>query len=244
MELEEYRLMFELEETHWWYRGLHNLLFSSIRGIFNEQRKISILDAGCGTGFILKHLSKYGISFGIDISDTAIAYCRERGLTRIARASISCLPFRDESFDLIISTDVFYHMAVENDNEAISEIYRVLRRGGILIVNLPAHNYLKRNHDKKVHTRHRYTRMELDYKLQSNNFKIIKISYRNIFSFLLIFLFKLLHANMTHKEDYTCLKAVWNPLNLVLYSFLRFENLLLRRINIPFGSSIFCISKR
>ncbi len=158
MELEAYKLMYELEETHWWYRGLHDLLFSSIQNAFPERRNLNILDAGCGTGFVLGCLNKYGVSFGVDISEVALRYCRERGLSRIAKASVSSLPFGDSSFDLVVSNDVLYHKAVEDDNQAIDEIYRVLRKEGVLIINLPAHDYLKRGHDEVVHTRHRYTK--------------------------------------------------------------------------------------
>jgi len=244
VELEEYRLMFGLEETHWWYRGLHNLLFSSIQKLFRKRQKISILDAGCGTGFILKRLNEYGISFGIDISEVALRYCQMRGLERVIKASISELPFHDESFDLVISTDVFYHKAVEDDNKAINEISRVLKKQGILIINLPAHDCLRRRHDEKVHTRHRYTKKELYNKLQNSNFKIVKISYRNMFSFPILLFLKLIISSRMHKITYTEVKNVWNPINSILYGFLKIENLLLKNVSIPFGTSIFCISKR
>ncbi|MCK4325440.1 class I SAM-dependent methyltransferase [bacterium] len=243
MELEEYKSMFDLEEEHWWYRGLRKLLLSSIQELFKDGQKINILDAGCGTGFNLKCLKQYGISFGIDISGVALRCCQRRELSRIAKASVLELPFSDGLFDLVVSTDVLYHKAVEDDNRAINEISRVLKKGGILIVNLPAHNYLRRKHDQMIHTRHRYTRNELRYKLQKNKFKIIKISYRNAFSFFILFFLKLI-SKKNHKRTYTDLKAVCNPINSLLYSFLALENSLLKRINIPFGTSIFCISRK
>lgn len=243
MELEEYKSMYELEDTHWWYRGLHDLLFSEVRRIFCEKGRIDILDAGCGTGLTLKGLSRYGNSFGIDISETALNYCQMRGLKRIVEASTLELPFRDGSFDLVVSADVLYHKKVKNDSGAIKEIYRVLKKGGILIINLPAHDYLRRRHDEAVHTRHRYTRGELFSKLMGSKFKIIRISYRNAFSFFVLLFLKLI-GRKTYKKTYADIKAVSVPINSLLYSFLRIENSLLKRINIPFGTSIFCISKK
>lgn len=243
MESEAYKLMYELEEKHWWYRGLRDLLFSSIQNAFRERRNINILDAGCGTGFALGGLNSYGASFGIDISETALRYCHERGLNRIARASVSALPFSDGSFDLVVSTDVLYHKAVEDDDQAIGEIYRVLRKEGLLIVNLPAHEYLKRGHDEAVHTRHRYTKAELCHKLRKSKFKIIKISYRNAFSYFILLILKLV-SNKIAKEGNTGLKKMWHPVNSALYFFLKAENLLLKIADIPFGTSIFCISKK
>lgn len=243
MEIEEYRLMFELEETHWWYRGLHDLLFSTIQGIFNERRDIRILDAGCGTGFILRRLDRYKATFGIDISEIALRYCRQRGLDRIARSSVSVLPFPDEVFDLIISTDVVYHKQVKNDIAAINEIYRVLKKEGFVIINLPAHDYLRRAHDERVHTRHRYAMNELRNKLEKCGLKVMKISYRNAFSFPALLLSKLINKD-SRRKTYTDMKFVIAPINLLLYSILKMENLVLKGSNIPFGTSIFCISKK
>lgn len=243
MELEEYKLMYELEEIHWWYRGLRNLLFSSVNKYFQDQRRISVLDAGCGTGYNLKYLDKYGSSFGIDISETAIGYCQERGLKKIAKASISTLPFREESFDLVVSTDVLYHRAVKDDTESINEIYRVLKKGGILIINLPAHNYLRRTHDDRVHTRHRYTINELLHKIEGSDFKPIKMSYRNSFLYPAVLISSLIN-NGKSKNISSDLKKVTCPINSILYGLLKIENSLIEKIKLPFGTSIFCIAQK
>lgn len=243
MEKEEYRLMYELEETHWCFRGLHDLVFSTIQKIFGTGGKISILDAGCGTGFTLKCLNRYGTAFGVDISDIALGYCRQRGLDRILKASVSSLPFSDNSFDLVVSTEVLYHKWVRDDNRAIKEIYRVLKKGGILIVTSPAHDYLKRRHDEAVHTRHRYTKWELGGKLEASGFRITKITYRNAFTFPLLILLKLMVREKGNKT-YADVKAVWGPLNSLFYKFLTIENFLLKKINMPFGTSVFCVSKK
>ncbi len=58
MELEEYRTMFEAEDKHWWYKVLHELLFSEVKKVLGNRLNSTILDAGCGTGFILKNLNK------------------------------------------------------------------------------------------------------------------------------------------------------------------------------------------
>lgn len=243
MEIEEYRLMFDLEETHWWYHGLHDLIFASIQKAFNDKSKINILDAGCGTGYVLQCLKKYGPSFGIDISETALQYCQLRNLNKISQATILKLPFRDESFDLLVSTDVLYHKKVLEDAQAINEMHRILKKNGILIINLPAFDNLRRSHDERVHTRHRYTKNEVYQKLKKNNFKIIKITYRNTFLFPILLL-SMFANKKTSKKTYTGLKPLPNPINTLLYSFLRLENALLKNFNFPFGLSIYCVSKK
>lgn len=240
MEPEEYRLMYELEETHWWYRGLHDLVFSTIKKIIDKEKRLKILDVGCGTGFVLKKLSKYGVAFGVDISDIALGYCRKRGLHNIKKAAVSNIPFRDNEFDLVISLDVLYHKQVGDDILALKEMRRVLKKGGKLIVNLPAHNYLWRGHDDRVHTRNRYFRAELYNKLRVCKFEILKITYRNA----LLFIILLISGIFLQKNTSSDLRPTSQAINKGLYLLLKVENFLMRFINMPFGSSIFCIVRR
>lgn len=242
MERDEYRLMYELEERHWWYAGLHELLLSTIREISGNVRTLKILDAGCGTGFMLKGLERFGNAFGIDISETALEYCRRRGLRRVARSSVTALPFADESYDVVLSADVLYHRDVGDDRRALSEIHRVLKKGGVLVMHVPAYEHLRRGHDERVHTRHRYTSGELSEKIRRNGFDLVKMNYRNSFLFLPFFILSLLersrhaaHSDLTH---------VAGPLNAFLLKLIRIENCLVKKVNMPFGSSLFCIAKK
>lgn len=244
MEIEEYGRMFELEEKHWWYKGLHDLIFSSIEELYPYQKNLNILDSGCGTGFILKWLNKFDLPFGIDISETALEYCKKRDLRCITRASVLELPFSDESFDLIISADVFYHKAVKDDIRAINETYRVLKNKGYLIVNVPANNYLWRSHDNMVHTQHRYAKDELCTKLTANRFKVMKISYRSMILLPIVLLLKLVNNKREKDMCRSDLKYVLGPFNSFLFYLLKIENLLLKQVDIPFGTSIFCISRK
>ena len=70
--------MYELESTHWWFRSLHELVL----GYLDKSRKknINILDAGCGTGRLMFQMKSLGEITGFDFRDTALSYCRKRGL--------------------------------------------------------------------------------------------------------------------------------------------------------------------
>lgn len=243
MNTEEYKFLYDLEDKHWLYMGLRDLLMRQIREHFKIGAKVMILDAGCGTGYNLKCLESFGESVGLDINDNAIAYCRKRGINRLAQASILEMPFKDGSFDLVVSTDVLYHNSVENDLKALNEISRVLKKGGLLILNLPAHDYLKREHDENVHTRHRYERNEVLQKLKENNFNVIKASYRNAVSFPLLLLAGLINRIFRGELD-TGLRAVPKPVNSAMYFLLKIENILLKAVDIPFGVSVFCLARK
>ena len=160
MDISEYKNIFENEESHFFYVGNHNMVLSLVKRYLKPGKEIRILDAGCGTGLLAKKLEKFGVVTGIDISPEAILYAKKRGI-RAIKASVTKLPFKDETFDLVVSIDVLYHQNVENDLNALGEFKRVLKPNGILIVKVPAYNWLRGSHDIVVHTKHRYTLEEL-----------------------------------------------------------------------------------
>ena len=97
----EYRRMYEAEETQWWYAGMRALsramLEAPLRSLAGGGRRLSILDAGCGTGRNLALFAPWGRAVGVDLSKDALAFCRERGVPA-ARAGLLALPFAESSF--------------------------------------------------------------------------------------------------------------------------------------------------
>src|SRR5476651_1384844 len=114
MQPAEYAVMFRVEETHWWYRALHQLIFEMLERELPNWRDKAILDAGCGTGAILKRLGNPAKNIGIDLAPEAIALCKERGLDNVRQEDICALPFADDSFDAVISSSVLYHEWVKD----------------------------------------------------------------------------------------------------------------------------------
>src|SRR5437870_1781546 len=78
---DEYRVMFEIEDDYWWYRGLRELIKNLLAQYAPARATLPmILDVGCGTGANLKLLQSYGNAIGVDISEQAIGFCRARGI--------------------------------------------------------------------------------------------------------------------------------------------------------------------
>jgi ubiquinone/menaquinone biosynthesis C-methylase UbiE len=87
-----------------------------------------VLEAGCGTGMILKEVAPRATSaVGVDLSPGMLATARARGL-RVVHASVTDLPFPDGGFDVAYSFKVLAH--VERIERALSELARVVRPGG------------------------------------------------------------------------------------------------------------------
>ena len=188
MEGEQYDLMFAQEEQHWWYVGMRRISTALLerrlpRVADATGRPLEILDAGCGSGGMTRYLQRFGRVTGIDLAPEAVSLAKQRGLTQLARSSVGAMPFRDGAFDVVTSFDVLYHLNVNDDRAALSEIHRVLRPGGIALIRLPAFDWIRRAHDDVVHTRHRYTRDELSGKLDDVGLLVEHATYANFLLF-------------------------------------------------------------
>ena len=88
-----------------------------------------ILDVGCGMGGLVHEFSSRGFDvLGLDPSRKAIDYCRENCSGSFETGSVLRLPFEDQSFDTVVSTDCLEHLAEDDLPLAIREIARVARR--------------------------------------------------------------------------------------------------------------------
>src|SRR5206468_4219676 len=172
MQPNEYKTMFRVEGTHWWYGALHRLIFQALEAELPGWREKEILDVGCGTGAILKQLGNPEKNVGIDLAPEAISFCRQRGLDNVRQGAIGALPFADASFDAVICSSVLYHQWVGDIAGAVREFYRILRPGGLLLVNVPAFGFLHSAHDDAVMTARRFRISEIRALLLENSFTI------------------------------------------------------------------------
>lgn len=244
MEPDEYETIARVEDKHWWYRGMAAislaLLAPPIRTLVKQTGKSArILDAGCGPGGMFKHLRSFGSPLGFDIHPLAIQFAKQEA--PVVQASVERLPFKNGSFQLVTSFDVLYHLDVSDDRRALAEFCRVLEPGGLLLVRVPAFEWLRGAHDKQVHTRKRYTAIELADRLGKAGFNLIRLTYANFFLLPLIFLRRHLQATATVTTDAELPAA---PINMVLESILLLESRLISRISLPIGVSLFALARK
>lgn len=247
MEKEEYRKHFELEEQFWWFVGKREIIKAILESCkIKKNGESTFLDIGCGTGINLKIFQEYFNSFGCDLSDEAIHFCKKRNLKKIAKSNAEELPFNDEKFDIVTLLDVLYHKNVHSDINVLREAKRVLKKNGYLIITDSAFNFLLSRHDIAFHTRERYTKENLRNKLTENSFFILKLSYFNFFLFPIILsvrIFERLALNKNNKPE-SDLKPINSVFNKILIHILRMEAFLIRYLNFPFGSSLLCLAKK
>ena len=238
-----YPILFRVEQSHWWHIGRRKILAGFVEEICRDvtDRRPRILDVGCGTGANLLMLSKYGNAEGVDISEDALAFCRERGLDKVRLGAGEELPYDDGTFDLVTAFDVVEHM--DDDLAGLSEMRRVLRPDGRVLLFVPTFMFLWGLQDDVSNHRRRYRLSELRRVLERAGFEIERTTYANITFFLPILLIRKL-MRLTGIKAATENNINVTALNGVLGKLFGMEGRILKYMNLPFGVSGLCVARR
>jgi ubiquinone/menaquinone biosynthesis C-methylase UbiE len=247
MRPQEHDIMRSVEDHYWWYQALRQHVAASINP---ATANFSLLDAGCGTGGMLATLrEKFPEAelTGIDASDQAVDLTAGRQLgARLMAASVNEIPFPADSFDFVVSLDVWSHAGVD-DALAAHETHRVLRPQGKLILNLAALEFLKGAHDKAVDVVRRYNRLQVRTLLEGAGFEIERLTYWNATLLPPIALvrwlsrMRLARAPAEARSDFRPLPG---PINTVLRGVAALELSASRHLSLPFGTSVFAVARK
>jgi ubiquinone/menaquinone biosynthesis C-methylase UbiE len=126
------------------FRGLEAILHrwreKSLLKLWQKyHRGEKLLDAGCGTGLMLRHFPK--ASIGLDINPRNLKKAKIHApQAKLVLGDIEKIPFKNNSFSTIVCTEVLEHLP--KPEVAIKEIFRVLEKGGLLIGSVPAKNLI------------------------------------------------------------------------------------------------------
>ena len=245
MEPEQYEVMFRREDRHWWYAGMRAAALALLRQELAGRQGLRILDAGCGTGGTTIRLREFGDVYGADLHWEALGPASSRRLGgRLAQASVERLPFASSSFDVVTSFEVLYHLGVGSDDTALAEFGRVLRPGGLLLLRLPGHDWLRGQHDRLVHTRRRYTVAEVRGKLARTGFRVEYATWANSALFLPAAVKRLLDGiGPAQSEE----PDLWMPpavVNSALQRMVAAEGTAFtRRMPLPIGLSVLALAR-
>lgn len=249
MKPQDYAYLYELEENFWWFVGMREITQALLDPILSN-RSARVLDAGCGTGGMLTWLSRYADKqeiIGIDFSETALQFCSQRQHQDLARASVSDLPFADNTFDLITSFDVLQHVSDGNDARAIGEFHRILRPGGIAFIRVAAYQWLRSGHDDAIAVQRRYSLPDLSTQMQRAGFVIRRATYANTLLFPVAAIKRMVFtpAGRAHvRSEVQPWPKGWAWMNGLLKLPLQIEAGALRKVNLPFGVSAICIAEK
>ena len=232
------------ERDHFWFRGFRRFMAPLLAEAARSRQSPTILDCGCGTGHNLALLRNYGAAVGIDLTWTGLAFARSRGERAIARATAASLPFPDAVFDVVTSFDVIYALDEPTESAALREMFRVLKPGCYLVINVAAMDVLKGNHSVLSNEIRRYSRSTLGARLTTVGFQIRRMSYTNATILPIVAAVRLAQRASGHEESNQEISIPPAPINAALSGALAVEAGLLRFVNMPFGSSLMALAQK
>ena len=245
MKPREHDIMRSVEDHYWWYQALRQHVADSISPV---RPTFSLLDAGCGTGGMLATVRKKfpeAELTGIDASEHGVELTAGRELgARLMAASVNELPFPTDSFDCVVSLDVWSHTDVD-DALAAHETRRVLRPQGKLILNLAALEFLKGAHDKAVDVVRRYNRLQVRTLLEGTGFEIERLTYWNATLMPPIALVRWLsRMRLARARGALRFPPAPGPVNTMLRGVAALELSASRHLSLPFGTSVFAVARK
>ncbi len=218
------------QRDYWWYRARAQLLEVALGGHLGTPQRL--LDVGSADGPSVEWMSGEHRRTTIDVDP--------RGLKpgEGVCASALALPFGDASFDVVGAFDVLEHC--EPEAQAVTELSRVLRPGGRLLMSVPAYQWAWTDHDEQAGHYRRYTRRRLVRAIEGGGLVVERATYGfcGVFPFFAAErLVRRLKKPAPSRDKQ--LPTVSPTMDRVLMGLTRAESRVLGRSNLPFGSSVF-----
>ena len=236
MQKEQYKILSELENTHWWFLAKKEFIKNCLP---KPNKKLKILDLGCGTGGTSVFLENWGTVDRIEVSPYACTILRKKGV-KFKRGNIETSNLGRNKYDLICILDVLYHKSIKDIDKILLKSNFALKKGGLILIMDCALPFFYSKHDKIMHAGRRFYLSSLIKKVEQANFQVIKKSY------IYFFLFPLFMINRIANKffNFPTVSRVNNVLNKILFHICRLESFFLQYVSFPIGSSVVILAHK
>jgi 2-polyprenyl-3-methyl-5-hydroxy-6-metoxy-1,4-benzoquinol methylase len=248
-ELESLDVLNMSEEHHYWSEVRRSLIRRIVKRYI--QPPFEFLDIGCGNGSLLRaleHAFPGSHATGVDGYLEALINCRKR--TQTAKLVLQDLA-RDKwqefnrTYNVVTLLDVLEHL--DRPDSVLRHVHGLLKENGILIVSVPAHQWLWSERDVFLGHRKRYNKKTLTQLLQSSGYEVLHVSH--LFSYLA--LPALLHRKIIPGIFRTSGKNIEERelrkvpiVNDVMTIVGKLEAALSVSLPLPIGTSVYAIARR
>jgi len=232
-----------VEPTSFWFRSRNRLVIQLLTKHFAHAR--SLLEVGCGTGFIISGVNDARSELelvGSDLHPAGLAFAQRRlPDADLYQMDARHIPF-DSEFDVVLALDVIEH--IREDEAVLAQIFKAVKPGGGAIVSVPQHPRLWSANDDFSQHKRRYTRRELKSKLRNAGFEV-----RQVTSFVTTLLPLMLVSRMRQSDiakfdpsgEYRSPRAV----DRALEGLLETERWMIGMgVSLPAGGSLFAVATK
>ena len=237
------------EDAHWWFRARRQIVERVIGGL-ELPGDARLLEMGCATGGNLDLLARHGALDAVEMDEEAVAYARSRetGAAVYQGHLPGALPDQIRgAYDLITLLDVLEH--IPDDAASLSTLYNLTTSGGVLLLTVPAYQWLWSAHDEVNHHQRRYRRSHLVRLIQAAGFEVERATYFNTLLFPLVaaartagnWAGRITGAEQAASDIDTIPPG---PVNRALEGVFAFERRVVPHVRLPFGVSILVVARR
>jgi len=240
MNAEEYANMERQEDRHWYYAGKREIAREWLRRAGPPRATDLLLDCGAGTGRFAQEMTADCRVIVLDDHEEALRMLRTKFRPdQVISLAGDRVPLPDGSLDYVTALDVLEH--TPDDRAVVDGFHRLLKRGGVALVTVPASMALWSDWDVGLHHYRRYSRPQLVALFPPAQWEIIHVNYTNVFVYPGVWLvrkWRKIFPSQQRSEDKvppdwlnSCLRALW-----VRPAFWR--------LSLPFGVSLLLVARR
>jgi SAM-dependent methyltransferase len=233
------------EATHFWFRGFRKFIAPVIAEVAEGRAGLRLVDCGCGTGHNLQLLRPHGVAVGFDLSAAGLLRARGSGAA-VVRGDVTRVPLASGAFDVATSFDVL--QCVEGDLEALREMARIVRPGGVVVITVAALEALRGDHSEVWQEVRRYTPAGARRLVEAAGLTPVRVSFMFASLFPLMMSVRIVQRltkrlGRTVRAD-TDIAVPIAPVNLLLTALVSAEAALVRRVPMPIGSSLLVVARK
>jgi SAM-dependent methyltransferase len=241
----EYAVHTAVEDRHWWWRARREILGRVISRFLPPAPEggLQIAEVGCASGGNLRMLSGFGHVLGAEMDERAIAFLREKRQSefRVIQHTIpEPLPGK---VDILAMCDVLEHVA--DDRGAMQWAANHLTPGGILVITVPAFQFLWTEQDDAVHHFRRYTPAQLAG-LVPDELELLHLTCFNSLLFAPIAAVRAIMKQLPRgsRAPRSHLGIPPEPINQLFYQLFRLEQFVVPKLRLPLGVSVILVARR
>lgn len=240
---DHYDLIRTNKTSFWWFRGRKDLFHKMLVRRLEAPLELG-LDAGCGpmtNENLFADFAKWWLA--LDHSRESFKDGGTGSNIQRTIGDLGALPIRGDKMDIVFLLDVLEH--VKDEMGVLTELKRVLRSGGMLLISVPAFDCLWSLHDEQAGHQRRYSGGELKSLCRQLGFEIIDDKYFNSFLFLPIYAARKILRILPKGKERLEMNLSPRFLDLPLYLMLKLENLInLSLFRLPFGTSYILLLRK